>query len=111
MLVDHSDPKLMGVVWAANLPDPWTDDDITGIRQMIAHDAFDEGAFPSPILAQQRVKGAGFEFEGDVVIRDEGAEPLGDVDKLKSGRPRIGGTRGHEIAEMKEPEAATGPNT
>src|SRR5580704_2948639 len=110
MLVDHSDPKLMGVVWAANLPDPWTDDDITGICQMIAHDAFDEGAFPSPILAQQRVKGAGFKFEGDVVIRDEGAEPLRDVDQIKPGRLRIRGTRGHEIAAMNESELATAPN-
>jgi hypothetical protein len=38
-----------------------------------------------PRLSQECFQAAGFEFEGDVVIRDEGAEPLRDVDKLEVG--------------------------
>src|ERR1700730_4861517 len=111
MLVHHSDPKLVGVIRAANLPDRLTDDDITSIRQVITHDAFNEGAFPRTVLAQQRVKGAGLEFQGDMVIGDKGAEPLRDVDQLKTRRLRIGKTRCHEMAAMNDLESATAPNT
>jgi hypothetical protein len=39
--------------------------------------------FPAP-FSPSRVKSAGFEFQRDLVVRDKRAEPLRDVDELKS---------------------------
>ena len=71
------------------------DDDITRIRQVISHDAFDQGAFSGAVLAEQSVKSAGLEFQGNIFVRDKRSEPLGDVNELESRRPRIGETRCH----------------
>src|SRR5580698_5198430 len=83
MLINHPDTELMSVVWAANLSNALTDDDLTGVCQMISHDAFDEGAFPSSVLAEQGVESAGLKFQGDLFIGDKRAKPLGDLDELK----------------------------
>src|SRR5580693_1976905 len=111
MLINHPDTEFMSVVRAANLSNALTDDDLTGVCQMISHDAFDQRAFPGSVLAQQSVESARLKFQGDLFIGDKRAKPLGDLDKLKSRRPIVGRTWPHVIAAMKASELETAPKT
>src|ERR1700722_16894800 len=111
MLVHHPDSQLVGVIGAVNLLDASADDDFTCVRQVISHDAFYERTFSGSVLAEQRVKGAGFEFQGDLFVRDKRAEPLRDPNQLKAGRQKIGETGAHELAAMNDWEFETAPKT
>src|ERR1700693_2133395 len=111
MLINHPDTELMSVVRAANLSDALTDEDITGVCQMISHDAFDQRAFPGSVLAQQSVESAGLKFQGTLFIRDKRAKPLGNLGELKSRRQSIGRTWPHEIAVRNAWELETAPKT
>src|SRR5580698_6359475 len=104
MLVHHTDSQLMGIVRASNLADARPDDNITGVWQVISHDAFDEGAFPSSIFAQEGVKSARLKFQGDRVIRDKRSKAFRQVDQLEARRLKLGGRFCHAIAAIKDSE-------
>ncbi len=67
------------------------DDDVAGVRLVVAHDAFDEGGFAGAVAAEEGVEGAGAEFHGDVVERDEGAEAFVHGHDFEAGEVEVGG--------------------
>src|ERR1700677_4285297 len=104
MLVNHPDSQLVSVVRASNLADARADDHITRNRQVISHDAFDQRTFSGAVLAQQSVKSARIELQGDIFVRDKGTEPFGDIDQLEPRRLPIGKISCHAIAAINDSE-------
>src|SRR5439155_6608111 len=76
MLVHHPDPVSMRVARASDDALDVIDDHGALIGRVVAHHALDEGTLPGAVLAEQRVKRAGLEGQGDVVESDQRAESL-----------------------------------
>ena len=83
------------------------DDDLAGVGQVVAHDAFDQRRLAGAVLAEERVERPGLDLQRDLIERDELAEALGHVDRFDAeccGRGRLA----HEIASMSFVEVGDG---
>ena len=106
MLVDHADAQAQGLARIADDNRRIAQGDLSGVGEIVAHDALDEGAFAGAVAAEEGVHGAGPDGHGDVVEGDERAKALGDAEGGEArgrgfyGRLSNGG--GHKISRIIE---------
>ena len=94
MLVDHADPGAHGVARVGD-PDQFAvDADLPGVRPQQAKEHVHQRRLAGAVLAEEAVDLALFDGQVHLVIRDELAEALGDVDEFELHRLPVGFTRG-----------------
>ena len=83
MLVHHADAGGHGVAGPGEVLDVVVEQDLAlvGLVQAVQH--VHEGRLARAVLTEQAVDLAGFDREVDVVVGDQGAEPLGDAAKFE----------------------------
>ena len=79
VLVHHADAGLHGVAGAGEVLDGVVEQDLALVGLVQAVEDVHQGGLACAVLAEQAVDLTGFDREVDVVVRDQGAEPLGDA--------------------------------
>ena len=123
MLIDHAEAERVRGARIADDLLAIIDEKLARVGLVIAHDAFDERRLAGAVLAEKRVKRAGFNFQRNLVERGEFAEALGHRDRFdaecllgygrrdqSAGRDQRG-VLGHEMTSMNFAEFDTAPNT
>ena len=86
VLVDHADTSGTRLARVPHRDLVTVHKHLPAIRLVEAHDALHEGGLTRAVLAEQRVKGAGWHLDRHVIQRDERAENLADRDRLQPDR-------------------------
>src|SRR5207245_10786892 len=93
------DPERGGLVRLRSRDVPPLEDDVAVRRREYAGDRVEQRGLPGAVRPDEREDLAALHIEGDVVDRDEAAEPLGDVvdaqDVVRRGGRRSDGRCGH----------------